>query len=65
MLREFYKDFYGCAASINHRDDGTVVLCVMTPGGKLIHKKSYSSRRGARIAMGKLSDGWTKRDEWR
>ena len=64
-MREFYKDFYGCAASIRIEKDGTAHLTVTTPGGHCVHKKSYNSKRGAKIAMGKLSEGWTLRDTWK
>ena len=63
-MREFYKDFYGCAASLRLNEDGKAHLTVTTPGGKLIHKKSYNSKRGARIAMGKLSESWTLKQTW-
>lgn len=62
-MREFYKDFYGCSACIRIDRDGSAHLTVRA-GGKLVHKKSYNNKRGARIAMGRLSDGWRLEDTW-
>ena len=62
-MREFYKDFYGCAACIRIDRDGSAHLSVRA-GGKLIHHKSYKNKRGVRIAMGKLSDGWRLEETW-
>lgn len=58
---EYYKDFYGCTASIRTMRNGTVRLVVCTPDGKNIKTKTYSSRKGARIAMGKMSEAWEKK----
>ena len=67
-MREFYKDFYGCVASVNWDDrfgtGYTLVILSSRPSRKVICHKTYSTKRGARIAMGKLSDGWHKVDEW-
>ena len=67
-MREFYKDFYGCVASINYdeRFDAGYKLVVLSPRPalKVIHEKVYDTRRGARIAMGKISDGWYKAGQW-
>lgn len=57
MVTEYYKDFYGCTASIKHSDSGAV-LTIRTPSGNLVKKQKYNTRRGATIAMGKASDGW-------
>lgn len=62
-MREFYKDFYGCAACIRIDRDGAARLTVRA-GGKLVHQKWYKNKRGARIAMGKLSDGWRLEETW-
>ena len=59
-MMELYRDFYGCHACIRTMKNGSARLTVRTAGGKLIHSKNYATRRGARIAMGRLSDGWTK-----
>lgn len=54
---EFYKDFYGCSASVKHNRNGAT-LTVRTPFNKLIKQQKYKTRRGALIALGKLSDCW-------
>lgn len=55
-MKKIYKDFYGSTASITVRKDGTAKL-VMSYGSKR-ESKVYNTERGARIAMGKSSDGW-------
>lgn len=58
MMTEYYRDPYGCTASIKSdiNRDG-YVLRVCDPYGSLIYKKKYDTRRGAKIALGKLGDG--------
>lgn len=58
---EIYRDFYGCTARIRIFSSGAARLTVRTSGGKLIHGKDYSSYRGAKIAMSRMSDSWSKR----
>ena len=53
-----YHDFYGCQAIIKPSEDGTVRLTIRDYRNRPIHAKSYKTERGARIAMGKMSDGW-------
>lgn len=61
---EFYRDFSGCTASIRKSGD-RFRLRIRTPsGGLLIHSKSYDTYRGAKIALGKAGQSWTK-TEWR
>lgn len=52
-----YKDFYGCTASIHFRS-GSYVLRICNAYGHMIHRKTYDTMTGARIAMGKWSDCW-------
>lgn len=54
-----YHDIYGGCAVIRNRKNGTAELTVRTCYGDLVCRKTYQTGRGARIAMGKLSDGWT------
>lgn len=54
-----FRDFYGGTASIKVGASGAV-LTVRTYGGKLTHKKTYATERGAKIAMGRISEGWEK-----
>ena len=57
---ELYKDFYGCHACIRKAKSGGARLTVRSPVGKIIYAKDYKTYRGAKIAMGRLSDGWTR-----
>lgn len=57
---ESYHDFYGCHACLRVNKDGTARLTVRTSSGKLIHAKNYKSRKGARIAMGRMSETWKR-----
>lgn len=58
---EFFRDFYGCTASIHrNRLDTVVKLTVRDAYGKLlVIRRPFRSYRGCRIAMGHMSDGWT------
>jgi len=60
MKKLLYKDFYDGFATITEHRNGTFGLVVKTLHGKVTLKKDYRSLRGAKIAMGKLSDGWTE-----
>jgi hypothetical protein len=65
MTKEFYCDPCGCTASILRHPDGRSLLSVRSPQGVLIHGKTYTTYRGARIALGKISDGTMTRKEVR
>jgi hypothetical protein len=56
MLKK-YKDFYGCTATIR-TSKGQYKLVMKTAAGKTIGNNLYDTFNGARIAMGKSSDGW-------
>lgn len=56
-IKEFYEDFYGCTASILRHQSGKSLLKIRVPQGDLIHSKTYSTYRGAKIALGIYSDG--------
>ena len=56
-----YQDFYGNHATIRVARSGGARLTIRGVGSKLIYANTYKSERGARIAMGRLSDGWTPR----
>lgn len=58
LQTKYYRDFYGGTASIRERRDSTWLLTVRTCYGNRIHCKAYPTERGARIAMGRLSDAW-------
>lgn len=57
---EIYEDFYGCTYTVLCMPNNTHRLVACTPGGKLFHARSYSTRRGCMVALGKLTEG-TKR----
>ena len=65
MTKEFYRDPYGCTASILRNPDGRrFLLSVRTPQGVLIYGKTYTTYRGAKIALGRISNGMmTKKEE--
>lgn len=58
-MRSFYRDFYGCTADLCKMlySDETR-LTVRDPSGRVIKRKYYSSWRGAKIALGRMSDSW-------
>ena len=57
MITTYYKDFYGCTASIKDSMK-SALLTVRTPSGQIVYKKRYKTAHGARIALGKQSDCW-------
>ena len=57
MITAFYRDFYGCTASIKTGRE-KALLTVRDPYGSIVYKKQYSTAHGARIALGKQSDSW-------
>lgn len=59
MMRAFFRDLYGCTADLCTFYDGhTTRLTVRDPYGTIVKRKTYSTWRGAKIAMGKMSDSW-------
>lgn len=60
-MKRYYRDFYGCTASIRTHYDGSADLVIRTGRGGLVLRRTYSTERGARIAMGQYSDSWTER----
>ena len=60
MRSEYYRDFYGCHASIKS-SAGRYRLKVVTPNGTIVfHNKLYDTYRGARIALGRICEGTQK-----
>lgn len=59
-MKKYYRDFYGCTASIRTRYNGNVELVIRTGLGGLVLRREYDTERGARIAMGQYSDCWTE-----
>lgn len=60
-IKEYYKDFYGCTASIYRRpDDPVVTVTIYDDRGRIVVScRPYRTYRGAKIALGKMSDCWT------
>ena len=56
-MKEVYKDIYGCTASVEAKGDKYVLR---TSAGNKRTKKEYSTYRGAKCAIGRMSDGWNK-----
>ena len=56
-MAKHFKDFYGCSATIWVNYDGSAHLVIYNRQ-EMIVDKYYNSFRGAKIAMGKYSDGW-------
>ena len=54
-MKKYYKDCYGCTASITKKPEGFVLVC-RTPYGTLVTKNTYRTERGAKIALGKTMD---------
>lgn len=64
----FYEDFYGCTASIAKRPNGMCLLTMRLPGGDLYCQKTYRNLRGARVALGRMTEGTarpTGSKEWK
>ena len=53
-----FRDFFGCTAEITETRHGEYRLTTWTPQGIPVINKVYGTYRGARIAMGRMSDGW-------
>jgi len=58
-FNEYYRDFFsGCSAILTRYEDGNAHLVVFNRNGNMTHRKTYKTYRGARIAMGRMGDGW-------
>ena len=60
-MKTYYRDSYGCTASITEHKDGTTTLCISDPHGKRIFRATFTSLRGAKISMGRQSDCWRRK----
>lgn len=60
-MKRYFRDFYGCRATIAERRDGAAVLTVYAGGKRTrgVHK-NYAA---ARSAMRRMSDGWVETTE--
>ena len=55
LEKKYYKDLYGCTGSIQRVAKGYTVIMW---AGFTLYKKTYTTFKGARVAMGKFSDTW-------
>lgn len=60
MKRYNYKGFYGDYGHIVVHNDGTATLEMICSGKKT--RKTYKSFKGAKIALGKMSDSYTLKE---
>ena len=58
--KAFYRDSYGCKASITPTRDGGAKLIITLQNGTVSMRKNFPTLRGARSAMGRCSDGWER-----
>lgn len=59
-MKQYYKDFYGCTASITQHSTGESTLVIRSSAGKTIKKSKHKTLNAARSAMYRTSDGWHK-----
>lgn len=57
-MTKYFRDFYGCTASIRLNRDGSATLKVANAHGKFTYGKCYGSERAAKVAMGRIGDCW-------
>lgn len=57
-MKEYYKDLYGCTASISKTKKGFRLK--VFAGVRYIVNKTYDTYRGAKIALGRTGDCWRK-----
>lgn len=60
-MKKYYRDFYGCMASIEQTEDGEYRLQISAGFSRYVG--TYRTERGARIAMARRSDSWERIDE--
>lgn len=59
ITKHYYRDPYGCTASIREefKPYHQYLLRCCDPHGNLFYKNTYTTERGAKIALGKMFDG--------
>ena len=62
-MKEYFRDPYGCTASIKQTSTGKWQLRICIQSGSCFYSKVYATYRGARIALGKCSEGMMERKE--
>ena len=59
MTTRYFKDFYGCTASISEgAGEFPYRLKVSAANGHRFCNRTYQTYKGARTAMGRMGDGW-------
>lgn len=53
-MKTFYKDFYGCTASITDKTDGTARLVVRNQYGKKVKDSIHKNRKAAYAAWRRM-----------
>lgn len=56
-MKWYFKDCYGCTASISHTRKGFRLKVCNGYGDRFLNKL-YTTYKGARIALGKTGEGW-------
>lgn len=59
-FKEYYRDIYGCTASIYRRPNNPVVNLTVCDahGNTIVGWRTFRSYRGAKISLGKMGDSW-------
>lgn len=59
---ERYEDFYGARGYIERKNNKyrLTVYCNSLRGVIKTHDKTYNTYKGAKIALGRIGDGWRK-----
>ena len=57
-MKKYFRDFYGCTASMELLADGQVKLRISDVYGNRVHNKTHKSENAARASMNRQSDGW-------
>lgn len=55
-MKTYYRDFYGCTASIADRPDGSARLVIRLSNGKKMHNKIHKNRNAALAAWRRSGD---------
>lgn len=59
-MKRYFKDFYGCTASIGPTRDKRQRLRICNPNGHQMAAKVFDTYKGARQALAHWSEGWTE-----
>lgn len=59
-MKQYYKDFYGCSATIIQKPKGQTILTIKSAAGKLIRISTHKNFNAARSSLYRTSDSWHK-----